>query len=55
MKSERCRQVVDAQGPFASISFDDSHDTQDAGAQLNRISTVWMGPRSSGLPDPAAA
>lgn len=35
MNSERLRQLVDTQGPFASIYFEDSHDTQDAAAQLD--------------------
>lgn len=34
MQSERFRQLVDAKGPFVSVYFDDSHDTQDAAAQL---------------------
>lgn len=35
MKSDRFRPLVDAKGPFVSIYFDDSHDTQDAAAQLD--------------------
>ncbi|MCI4674943.1 Rv2629 family ribosome hibernation factor [Candidatus Mycolicibacterium alkanivorans] len=35
MHSERFRPLVDAKGPFVSIYFDDSHDTQDAAAQLD--------------------
>lgn len=35
MQSERFRPLVDAKGPFVSIYFDDSHDTQDAAAQLD--------------------
>ena len=35
MKPERFRRLVDAKGPFVSIYFDDSHDTQDAAAQLD--------------------
>lgn len=34
MESNRFRQLLDAPGPFASVYFDDSHDTHDAGAQL---------------------
>lgn len=33
MPAERFRQVVDAEGPFASVYFDDSHDTEDAAKQ----------------------
>ena len=32
---DRFRSLVDANGPFVSIYFDDSHDTQDAAAQLD--------------------
>jgi hypothetical protein len=35
MQSDRFRPLVDAKGPFVSIYFDDSHDTQDAAAQLD--------------------
>ena len=35
MDSARFRQLVAAQGPFASVYFDDSHDTEDAAAQLD--------------------
>ncbi len=35
MHSDRFRPLVDAKGPFVSIYFDDSHDTQDASAQLD--------------------
>ncbi|GAY16129.1 hypothetical protein [Mycobacterium sp. shizuoka-1] len=35
MHSDRFRPLVDATGPFVSIYFDDSHDTQDAAAQLD--------------------
>jgi peptide chain release factor subunit 1 len=35
MQSDRFRQLLDSPGPFASIYFDDSHDTDDAGAQLD--------------------
>jgi hypothetical protein len=34
MRSERLRGLVNAQGPFASVYFDDSHDTADAVEQL---------------------
>jgi peptide chain release factor subunit 1 len=34
MDSARFRQLVAAQGPFASVYFDDSHDTEDAATQL---------------------
>ncbi|WP_156689109.1 Rv2629 family ribosome hibernation factor [Mycobacterium sp. Marseille-P9652] len=33
MESERFRKLLDAPGPFASVYFDDSHDTHDAEAQ----------------------
>ncbi len=35
MLSDRFRPLLDATGPFVSIYFDDSHDTQDAAAQLD--------------------
>jgi hypothetical protein len=35
MDSERFRQLLTAKGPFASIYYDDSHDTEDAAAQLD--------------------
>lgn len=35
MLSDRFRPLVNATGPFVSIYFDDSHDTQDAAAQLD--------------------
>ncbi len=35
MDSERFRPLLTARGPFASVDFDDSHDTQDAAAQLD--------------------
>lgn len=35
MHAERFRGLVDATGPFVSVYFDDSHDTQDATAQLD--------------------
>ncbi|WP_082971352.1 hypothetical protein [Mycobacterium sp. 852002-51971_SCH5477799-a] len=34
MDSQRFRKLLDASGPFASVYFDDSHDTHDAEAQL---------------------
>ncbi|OBH08050.1 hypothetical protein A5696_20580 [Mycobacterium sp. E2699] len=34
MNSDRFRRLLDAPGPFASVYFDDSHDTHDAEAQL---------------------
>jgi hypothetical protein len=34
MRSERLRGLVNAQGPFASVYFDDSHHTADAVEQL---------------------
>ncbi len=34
MRSERLRVLVKAKGPFASVYFDDSHDTADAVGQL---------------------
>lgn len=34
MHSDRFRQLLDSPGPFASVYFDDSHDTHDAEAQL---------------------
>ncbi|WP_406813649.1 hypothetical protein [Mycobacterium sp. M23085] len=34
MDSGRFRKLLDASGPFASVSFDDSHNTHDADAQL---------------------
>ena len=38
MRSERLRWLVKAEGPFASVYFDDSHDTADAAEQLE---TKW--------------
>lgn len=35
MHSDRFRPLVEAKGPFVSIYFDDSHDTEDAAAQLD--------------------
>lgn len=34
MRSERLRWLVNAEGPVASVYFDDSHDTADAAGQL---------------------
>ncbi|TFV54715.1 hypothetical protein E4P42_25235 [Mycobacterium sp. PS03-16] len=33
MQSERFRTLTEAKGPYASVYFDDSHDTEDAAAQ----------------------
>jgi hypothetical protein len=35
MDSERLRPLLTTRGPFASVYFEDSHDTQDAAAQLD--------------------
>jgi peptide chain release factor subunit 1 len=35
MDSVRFRQLLDMPGPFISVYFEDSHDTHDAGAQLD--------------------
>ena len=35
MQSQRFRPLVDTTGPFVSVFFDDTHDTQDAAAQLD--------------------
>ena len=35
MHADRFRRLVDVPGPFISIYLDDSHDTADAGAQLD--------------------
>jgi hypothetical protein len=40
MDSERFHKLLTAKGPFASVYFDDSHDTQDAAAQLE---LKWRG------------
>ena len=34
MRSERLRRLLSAEGPFASVYFDDSHDTADAAEEL---------------------
>lgn len=39
MRSERLKSLVKAEGPFASVYFDDSHDTADAMGQLE---TKWQ-------------
>lgn len=38
MRSDRLRWLVKAKGPFASVYFDDSHDTLDA---VERLETQW--------------
>jgi len=38
MRSKRLRWLVRAEGPFASVYFDDSHDTADAADELD---TRW--------------
>ncbi|HEY3995943.1 MAG TPA: hypothetical protein VGM40_08280, partial [Mycobacterium sp.] len=35
MDSQRLRPLLTARGPFASVYFEDSHDTADAAAQLD--------------------
>jgi hypothetical protein len=42
MDSERLRPLLTAPGPFASVYFEDSHDTEDAEAQLE---LRWRGLR----------
>ena len=42
MDSERLRPLLTAPGPFASVYFEDSHDTQDADTQLE---LRWRGLR----------
>ncbi|KKC04310.1 Vms1/Ankzf1 family peptidyl-tRNA hydrolase [Mycobacterium nebraskense] len=42
MQSDRLRWLVKAKGPFASVYFDDSHDTLDAAEQLE---AKWTGIR----------
>jgi peptide chain release factor subunit 1 len=42
MHAERFRALLTAEGPFASVYFDDSHDTEDAAAQLE---LKWRGLR----------
>ena len=51
MDSQRFRKLLDAPGPFASVYFDDSHDTHDAEAQLElkwRAVALEIGARHSG-------
>jgi len=35
MQPERFRVLLESDGPFASVYFDDSHDTADAAAHLD--------------------
>lgn len=42
MHSERFRPLLTGAGPYASVYFDDSHDTADATAQLK---LKWRGLR----------
>ena len=42
MHSERFRELLTAKGPFVSVYFDDSHDTEDA---AHRIEVMWRGIR----------
>jgi Bacterial archaeo-eukaryotic release factor family 2 len=35
MQADRFRQLIHAKGPYASVYFDDSHDTEDADTQLD--------------------
>jgi len=42
MRSDRFRHLLNTPGPFASVYFDDSHDTQDAEKQLE---LKWRGLR----------
>ena len=35
MQADRFRQLMNAKGPYASVYFDDSHDTEDAETQLD--------------------
>ncbi|MEE6177629.1 Rv2629 family ribosome hibernation factor [Mycobacterium sp. 050134] len=39
MQSQRLRWLVNAQGPFVSVYFDDSHDTADA---IEHLQTTWQ-------------
>lgn len=43
MRSQRFRSLAKAEGPFASVYFDDSHDTADAADQLQ---TKWRDVRT---------
>lgn len=51
MHSDRLRWLTTARGPFASVYFDDSHDTLDA---VERLETQWRGIRDQ-LRDMGAA
>ncbi len=42
MNADRFRQLLTTQGPFASVYFEDTHDTEDAETQLN---LKWRGLR----------
>jgi hypothetical protein len=42
VNAERFRQLLTAKGPFASVYFEDSHNTEDAGTQLD---IKWRGLR----------
>lgn len=42
MQSERFRTLAESKGPYASVYFDDSHDTEDAAAQRD---LKWRGIR----------
>jgi peptide chain release factor subunit 1 len=35
MQADRFRQLMNSKGPYASVYFDDSHDTEDAETQLD--------------------
>ena len=35
MQADRFPPLLSAKGPYASVYFDDSHDTEDAAAQLD--------------------
>ncbi|QHE69584.1 Rv2629 family ribosome hibernation factor [Rhodococcus sp. WAY2] len=53
MHAERFHPLISAEGPFASVYFEDSHDTEDAAKQLE---LRWRGLREQlrgdGAPDP---
>ena len=40
MRSERLQWLVKADGPFASVYFDDSHDTADAASSSKRNGAI---------------
>ena len=42
MDADRFRRLLTAKGPFASVYFEDTHDTEDAEAQLD---LKWRGVR----------